>query len=141
MFDLIPFDRRGNNVFDVFDKMMDENFFGQGMRDILPCRTDILDKGDSFLMKADMPGFNKEDIRINVQGNQLTITAEHKQEVTDNKKNFVRHERRYGTLSRSFDIQGINAAKISAAYTNGVLELTLPKIQEVKPETKTIQIN
>ena len=141
MFDLIPFERRGNNVFDVFDRMMDDSFFGQGMHDILPCRTDIIDKGDSYLMRADMPGFNKEDIHIDVQGNQLTITAEHKQEISENKRDYVRHERRYGTLSRSFDIQGINAGNITAAYTNGVLELTLPKIQEVKPETKTIQIN
>ena len=141
MFDLMPFDRRGNNVFDAFDRMMDDSFFGQGMHDILPCRTDIIDKGDSYLLKADMPGFSKEDIRIGVQGDQLTITAEHKQEVSENKKNFIRHERRYGTLSRNFDIQGIDAGKITAAYNNGVLELTLPKVQEVKPETKTIQIN
>lgn len=141
MFDLIPFDRRGNNVFDVFDRMMDDSFFGQGMHDILPCRTDIVDKGNSYLIKADMPGFTKEDIHIDIQGDQLTITAEHKQEVSENKKNFVRRERRCGTLSRSFDIQGIDSGKITAAYTNGVLELTLPKVQEVKPETKTIQIN
>lgn len=141
MFDLMPFDRRGNNVFDAFDRMMDDSFFGQGMHDILPCRTDIIDKGDSYLLKADMPGFSKEDIHIDVQGDQLTITAEHKQEVSENKKNFIRRERRYGTLSRNFDIQGIDAGRITAAYNNGVLELTLPKIQEAKPETKTIQIN
>ena len=141
MFDLIPFDRRGNNVFDVFDRMWDDSFFGQGMHDIVPCRTDIIDKGDSYLMRADMPGFSKEDIHIDIQGDQLSITAEHKQEVSENKKNYIRHERRYGTLSRSFDIQGIDAGKIAAAYTNGVLELTLPKVQEAKPETKTVQIN
>ena len=141
MFDLIPFDRRGNNVFDVFDRMWDDSFFGQGIHDIVPCRTDIIDKGDSYLMRADMPGFSKEDIHIDIQGDQLSITAEHKQEVSENKKNYIRHERRYGTLSRSFDIQGIDAGKIAAAYTNGVLELTLPKVQEAKPETKTVQIN
>ena len=127
-------------MFDVFDRMWNDSFFG-GARDTFPCRTDILDKGDSYLMRADMPGFNKEDIHIDVQGNELTVTAEHKEEVSDDKKNYVRRERRYGSLSRSFDIDGIDTGKISAAYNNGVLELTLPKVQEAKPETKTIQVN
>lgn len=141
MFDLIPFERRNSGLFDVFDRMMDDSFFGGLDKQFAPCRTDILDQGDKYLLRADIPGFNKEDININIQGDQLTVTAEHKEETSDNSnKNYIRRERRYGALSRSFDIEGIDANKISACYNNGVLELELPKVVEVTPEAKTVEI-
>lgn len=140
MFDLIPFERRSNNLFDTFDRMMDNSFFSGTDKDFAPCRTDIIDKGDKYLLKADMPGFNKDEIDIDIDGDQLTISAEHKEESKDEKKNYVRCERRYGALSRSFDIEGIDAGKISAQYSNGVLELSLPKVVETKPESKKIEI-
>lgn len=140
MFDLIPFERRSSSLFDTFDKMMDSSFFGGMDRDFAPCRTDIIDNGDKYLLKADMPGFNKGEINIDIQGDQLTISAEHKAENKDEKKNYVRCERRYDALSRSFDIEGIDADKISAQYNNGVLELSLPKVVETKPESKKIEI-
>lgn len=139
MFDLIPFEQRSRGLFDSFDKMTRE-FFGDWDKDIFPCRTDILDKGDKFVLKADMPGFNKEDIHININGDVLTLTAEHKEEVKDDNKNFVRHERRYGSLSRSFDISNVDADHITASYEKGVLELEMPKHQTALPPTKEIEI-
>lgn len=140
MFDLIPFERRNSGLFDAFDRMMHDSFFGEMDNQFAPFRTDIIDQGDKYLLKADMPGFKKEDININIQGDQLAVTAEHKEETNDSNKNYIRKERRYGALSRSFDIEGIDASKISASYNDGVLELQLPKIIETKPEAKTIEI-
>lgn len=140
MFDLIPFERRNNSLFDVFDKMMEDSFIGGLDKQFAPCRTDIIDQGDKYLLKADMPGFNKEDININIQGNQLTVSAEHKEETNDTNKNYIRRERKYGAFSRSFDIEGIDAGEIHASYNNGVLELQLSKVIEVKPEAKKIKI-
>ncbi len=140
MFDLIPFDHSSGNVFDVFDKMMNDSFFGGAERAFAPFRTDIIDEGDKYLLKADMPGFNKNDIQINVEGNQLTIQAERKEEQNENGKGYVRRERRYGALSRSFDIEGLDASKINASYQNGVLEVELPKPVEEKPTSKVIEI-
>lgn len=140
MFDLIPFEHRSGSLFDTFDRMMESSFFGGLDRDFAPCRTDIIDQGDKYLLKADMPGFDKEEININIQGNQLDISAEHKEENKDEKDNYIRCERQYGALSRSFDIEGIDAGKISASYNDGVLELSLPKIIETKPESKKIEI-
>ncbi len=107
-----------------------------------PCRTDIIDQGDKYLLKADMPGFQKEDIKINVQGDELCISAERKEDNDDKdqKGNYIRRERRYDALSRSFGLDGIDAGKITASYDNGVLQVELPKVAEVKPETKTIEI-
>ena len=140
MFDLIPFEHRNSSIFDTFDRMMNDSFFGGLGNDYAPCRTDIIDQGDSYLMKADMPGFNKEDINIDIQGDQLTVSAEHKEENKEDKKGFVRRERRYGALSRSFDIEGIDADKISAAYKNGVLELKLPKIEKEQPKGHKVEV-
>ncbi|HCW79567.1 MAG TPA: hypothetical protein DG942_00505 [Ruminococcaceae bacterium] len=142
MFDLIPFERRTGSLFDTIDHMMDENFFGDMSKQFAPCRTDIIDEGDKYLLKADLPGFNKDDIKIGIKGDELDITAERKEENSDkdNKGNYIRRERRYDSFYRSFSLDGIDAGKISASYTNGVLNLELPKIQETKPEVQTVEI-
>lgn len=142
MFDMIPFERRSGSLFDTFDRMMDESFFGGIEKQSAPCRTDIIDQGDKYLLKADMPGFRKEDITINVQGDELTIAAERKEDSgdKDQKGNYIRRERRYDALSRSFGLDGIDAGKITASYDNGVLQVELPKLAEIKPEAKTIEI-
>lgn len=142
MFDLIPFERRTGSLFDAFDRMMDDSFFGGMEKQVAPCRTDIIDQGDKYLLKADLPGFRKEDIKIGVQGDTLNISAERDEssDDKDQKGNYIRRERRYDSYSRSFSLDGIDAAKISANYNDGVLNLELPKIVEVKPETKMIEI-
>lgn len=140
MFDLVPFDNRSGSIFDYFDQVMNNGFFGGLDADCAPCRTDILDQGDKFVLKADMPGFRKEDIKIGIDGDMLTVSAERKEEASDSKKNFVRRERKYGSLSRSFDVQGIDTGKINASYQDGVLTLDLPKFVETKPSTRKIEV-
>ena len=89
-----------------------------------------------------MPGFNKEDIKIDVNGSVLTLCAEHKSENDEKNKNgeYIRRERSYGSYCRSFDISNIDESAIEAEYTNGVLKVTLPKKAEQQPETKRIEI-
>ena len=97
-------------------------------------RTDVTDEGDHFLLEADLPGFEKKDINLDIQGDTLTIHAERhsKVEEKDKKDKVVRMERSYGSYSRSFDITGIDPEKIKAKYVDGVLRLTLPKAEQVK---------
>ncbi len=139
MFDLIPFENRANSIFDYFNKM-NQDIFGELDKGLTPFRADILDKGDKFLLKADMPGFDKQDIHIDISGDRLTITAEHTEETNENDNAYIRKERRYGSLSRSFDISNIESGNISARYENGVLELDLPKKVEVQPPTRKIEV-
>ncbi len=139
MFDLIPFEQRSRNLFDYFNRMS-QDFFGDFDKDISPCRTDILDKGDKFVLKADLPGFNKEDIHINIAGDTLTLTAEHSEDTNEDGKDFIRRERRYGSLSRSFDISNIDTDGIAASYEKGVLELELPKREAALPPARQIEI-
>ena len=142
MFGMIPFDRRDDNLFDIFDNFQ-KKFFDNTNASLPAFRTDIRDQGDKFLLEAELPGFNKEDISLELKDGILTIKAEHKEsaEDTGDKGEYLRRERRYGSFARSFDVSGIDEAGITAAYNNGILELTLPKQVPVEPETRQIAIH
>ena len=131
MFDLMPFERKDNSLFRYFDDF-DRSFFGG--------QTDIVDQGDRYILRIDLPGFEKEEIHLDVEGGRLTLSAEHKEE-KEEKNRFIRRERRYGSVSRSFDIANIDAENIRASYKNGVLELNMPKKAERQPQQKPIEIH
>lgn len=141
MFGMLPFERSDSNVFDTFDNFA-RDFFRKSNADLPAFRTDIRDAGDSFLLEADLPGFNKEDISLDLKDGILTIQAVHQDssEEKDDKGSYIRRERRYGSFQRSFDVTGIDESGITAAYQNGVLTLTLPKARPVEPETHRIAI-
>ncbi|MCR5088363.1 MAG: Hsp20/alpha crystallin family protein [Oscillospiraceae bacterium] len=146
MFELIPFDRRGNRVsaYDPF-RMMDElerSFFGNGNNHSVMSgfRTDVIDTGDAFVLDAELPGFKKEDIKIDVENDCLTISAERKLDESEDRKNYIKRERFYGSFSRSFDVSAINVDGIQAEYIDGVLKLTLPKKVETVPVSRRLEI-
>ena len=142
MFGMLPFERNNDNVFDTFDNFT-RDFFRSSNASLPAFRTDIRDDGDKFLLEAELPGFDKEDISLDVKDGILTITAQHKQssEQKDAQGSYIRRERRFGSFSRSFDIAGIDESAISAAYHNGILELRLPKAVPVVPEARRIAID
>ena len=133
MFELRPYRNNSSRMttYDPFRDMeaLERAFFGS--RDFLgdagTFKTDIQDKGDHYLLEADLPGMKKEDIAIDVEGDSLTIKAERRNEHEEKGENYVRCERSYGSYARSFDISGIQADGIKAGYNDGVLSLTLPK--------------
>lgn len=141
MFGMLPFERSNDNVFDTFDNFV-RDFFRSSNTSLPAFRTDIRDAGDKYVLEAELPGFRKEDISLDVKDGILTISAEHKEssDQKDEKGSYIRRERRYGSFSRSFDISGINESGITASYTNGVLELSLPKAQPAVPEARKIAI-
>ena len=144
MFELIPFDRRNHRVsvydpFRAFDEM-ERAFFGSQQPAVLSFRTDVTDTGDAFKLEAELPGFKKEDIKIDIENDCLTISAERHENKDEQKPNFVKRERLYGSYSRSFDVSGIDVDRISAAYTDGVLSLTLPKKVETPPASRRLEI-
>ena len=101
---------------------------------------DILDQGDSYRMEAELPGFRKEDIDLDVKDGVLTISAKHQADDRTAADNYICRERRTGSFSRSFTLDGIQEDAIRASYQDGVLELILPKRQEVLPQCHKIQI-
>ena len=123
-----------------FEKNAFGGFFGN--QDLAAFKTDLTDEGDHFLLEADLPGFDKKDINLEIQGDQLIIHAERhsKAEDKDQQNKLIRMERSYGSYSRQFDITGIDADHITAKYDNGVLMLQLPKQQSAQPEARRLQI-
>jgi len=105
-------------------------------------RTDITDEGSKYRLEAELPGMKKEDIKLNINGDYLTISAEHtdESEDKDEKRNYVRRERSYGSYSRSFNVSDIDVNNIEASYENGILALDLPKKQPEAPASHQIEI-
>ena len=116
------------------------SFFGTGP--LSQFRTDVTDEGDHYLLEADLPGFEKKDITLDIRDDTLTVRAERKSKVEekDQKDKVIRMERSYGAYQRSFDISGVDADKIKAKYVDGVLRLTLPKLEQRLPEGRRLEI-
>lgn len=141
MFEMIPFGRNARmTAFDPFREMeqMERSFFGNGVNSMF--RTDVTDTGSAFKIEAELPGFKKEDINIDIENDCMTITAERKYDEETGKKNFIKRERFYGSVSRSFDVSGVDVEGIDAEYADGILNLTLPKKAETVPPTRKLQI-
>lgn len=142
MFELIPFDRHIRSAsFDPF-RMLDE--MDRRLMNTAPAmnafRTDVLDTGDAFKLECELPGFKKEDIKLDVENDCLTISAERKAETKDEKENYVKRERVFGSFTRCFDVSGINVDAIEASYTDGMLNVLLPKKAAEIPASRRLEI-
>ena len=141
----MPYERRSNigyyNPFKELEEFEKRLFSNQSVTPQF--RTDIRDTEKEYILEADLPGFDKEDISLSIENGYLIVSAEHKtnKEEKDEKGNYIRRERSYGSYSRCFDISGIDEDAISASFKNGVLELRLPKETEKKIAAKKIEIN
>ncbi|MCI9432506.1 MAG: Hsp20/alpha crystallin family protein [Oscillospiraceae bacterium] len=143
MFELMPFTRsRGVDLYHPFRDLeeLERNLFSSN--GAAAFKTDIRDAGDAYVLEADLPGMKKEDIHIDIDGERLSISAERcaVKEEKDENGGYIRCERSYGAFSRSFDISGIRAEEISAAYEDGVLKLTLPKQAKAIPASRRLEI-
>jgi HSP20 family protein len=95
---------------------------------------DIYEEGDSIVVKAELPGVEKSDIDVQVENNVLTLRGERKREKEVKSENLYRTERFYGAFSRSFTLPvTVDTEKIQAEYKDGVLQVTLPKVDAAKP--------
>ena len=143
MFELTPFGYRRVSAYNPFRELeeMSRSFWND--TELTAFRTDIKKQDGNYILEAELPGFKKEDISIDIDKDCLTISAEHKSEENedDKDKGFIRRERYYGSYSRSFDVTGIHTEGIQAAYTDGVLTLKLPKQTAETPVSRRIQIN
>lgn len=125
------------NPFATIDRVFDEVFKSTmpslpAMFDASAFRVDISEDDKAIYIEADLPGVKKEDLKVTVEDNLLTIRAERRSETTENKKNFYRTERVFGSLMRSFTLgENVNAEAIEAHFADGVLKLTLPKVEPV----------
>lgn len=139
MYGITAYKKNGYDPFKELKAWQKSFFNDEGAATI---KTDIKDTGDSYVIDAELPGYKKEEINVDVKDDILTISAEKHTETNEEEKNgYIRRERYYGSVSRSFNISEVEASEITAKHENGVLTLTLPKKKEQIPQSHKIEIN
>lgn len=121
----------------VFNDVFDNNFWPFRNNHLM--RTDVEEKDGKYIMKAELPGFNKEDIKMSLKDGTLKIAANHSEnnDEKDKKGNVIRQERYAGSMERSFYVgKNVKEADIHASYKDGVLTVEVPNKKEIenKPE-------
>ena len=131
------------NEFDLFNDFFDDSFLDR--RDAKIMRTDIKEKGNDYIIEVDLPGYDKENIDIEMDHGYLRITAKTNKSIdeSDEEERYVHKERYFGECSRSFYVgENIKEEDIKATFKNGILSLTVPKEEPKKlEEKKKIQID
>ncbi|MBN0986276.1 Hsp20/alpha crystallin family protein [Amphritea pacifica] len=132
-----------------FNSLFDDTFFNDFFRpvrredggDKVPA-IDVHDGEGQYLVRVDLPGIKKEDISVSLENGVLSVSAESTRENTEEKDGkLIRQERRYGRFVRSLSVGAdVDPAGIKASFENGVLSLTLPKVQEQQPASVSIAI-
>ncbi|MGD8462565.1 MAG: Hsp20/alpha crystallin family protein [Anaerolineae bacterium] len=125
---------------DAMDRMFEERFgrppvpFGPWSEGNLAI--DMYETDETVVVKTAIPGVKAEDIDVSVTGDTLTVKAETSEEKEINRESYLRRERRYGSYCRSVTLPGgVESEQAEADYTDGVLTLTFPKAEEVKPKS------
>jgi HSP20 family protein len=113
---------------------------GAPLRRYVPAM-DLVDAGEAFVLKADLPGLSESDVSIEVRDNVLTVSGERKSEHEDRKAGFYRVERSYGSFRRSLTLpEGVDPAAVTATFDKGVLEVTVPKPEQQAPRKVQITV-
>jgi HSP20 family protein len=126
----------------VFDSLFPEYNSESSIAAQWAPRVDVLEQKESFQIKAELPGVNKSDVKITVHDSVLTIRGEKKQEKEEKDANSHRVERSFGIFERSFSLPTtIKSDKIDASFRDGVLTITLPKVEEAKPKEIEVRLS
>ena len=118
-------------------KKAERKLYGHRAKNLM--KTDIKEKGDSYILEMDLPGFKKDEIQVSLENGYLTIQASRKsnEDEKDQKGNYIRRERYAGTCSRSFYVgEDVQQNEIHAKFEDGILKLTVPKVDQKKVEEK-----
>lgn len=143
---LVPFNRRNfvrrdddfYSMYDVLDDFFSDTLTSRNLsRDTF--KLDIEEKENTYLIEAELPGIDKDEVSIELDNDRLVISVERKEEKDIEEKNYVHRERRYSSMSRGVYLGDIDKGDIKAKLDNGVLSIEVPKKTEVE-ETKKIEI-
>ncbi len=141
MFGIVPFRsnkvcERGNplDLDSIFTNFFNDSSLGfSGLQSI---KADVRETEKDFIVEAEIPGAKKEDIKLDLRDDRLTISVETSEEKNEEKNNYIRRERRYGSSSRSFYVQNVKHEDVTAKYENGVLTVVLPKSEGKKTNNR-----
>ena len=129
------------NLPNIFERMVDDNFFFDYDNDDFRPSVDINESDDAFMISADLPGIEKSDIEVKVEENTLILNASRYIDKLDNNEKFHYNERRFGTFSRSFKLpKTVKEEKITAKLDNGVLSIVIPKAEDAIKSNRLIAV-
>src|SRR3954469_1003996 len=129
-----------NEMNRLFNTVFDPPVANGGNRRWVPAM-DLVETADDFVLRADLPGMRQEEVKIEVEDTVLTVSGERKAEHEAREEGFYRLERAFGAFSRSLTLpKGVNAEAVSASFSNGVLEVHIPKPEPVKPRRIEIAV-
>ena len=144
---LIKLQPKPINVFDDMDSMIhslfntDWNFPARNTQDWSPA-VDVKETDNSFLLSADIPGLTKKDVKVSVANGKLTVSGERAFQTDQESDNYHYRERRFGTFDRSFNLpENVDEEKISASFKNGILNVTIPKHENILPKEREIKVS
>lgn len=129
----------------MFDAMFDEFFDMSPSANFMDMmegqvKVDIKENDDEYVLVADLPGVEKDDIVLELKDDVLTINVERKEECNEERENYIRKERKYGSMSRSFYVDDVDQDNIGAEFKNGVLKIVLPKVESKGRGANRIEI-
>lgn len=126
---------------DIFDRFFDEFFSPlESMHsNFNSFKVDVREDDEGYMIEADLPGFNKQDLSITYENNYLTISAKKDEIVEEKKAQFIRRERQFGEFRRTFYIENIDIEQVNAKFDNGILEIKINKVHSPSPR-KNIEI-
>jgi HSP20 family protein len=144
---LIKWQPKPMNVIDDMDTMIhsffntDWNFPVRDTRNWSPA-VDVKETDNSFVLTTDIPGLTKKDIKVNVANGKLSISGERTYETDQENDNYHYRERRFGTFDRSFNLPDtVDEEKISASFKIGILNVSLPKHENILPKEREIKVS
>lgn len=130
-----------NNIFSEMDRLMETAVAPTTRQSYLHIALDVAEKDDIYTITASVPGLTANDIEVTLEDNTLTIKGEYNQNETQEGETYHIRERRTGKFSRSLTFPvDVNEEEVNAQYENGLLTLSVPKAEEVKPKRITVNI-
>ena len=142
--ELLNVEREFNKLFNTFNRRFgfDDSTMNEELENaVWSPLTDISENKDQYILKMDLPGVSKENLKLSFNDGELIISGERKQEKEDKDSKYHRIERTYGKYFRSFTLpQTIQADKINAEFKDGQLTVTVPKSEEAKPKELEIKV-
>lgn len=134
----------GNDLFSIMD-----DFFSRGLSDISTSnmiksqpKVNVRETKEDFQLEMAAPGLKKDDFNVKIEDDHLIISAEVKNESSEDNEDYKRREFNYSSFERRYYLpESVNAEAVNARYEDGILHLSIPKKEEVKPETKVIEIS
>jgi HSP20 family protein len=125
----------------VFGNQLFSNWENMNLTKSYTPKVNITEDRDNFNIKMELPGLSREDIKLAVENNVLSVSGSKKEETKTEDKNVIVNELFYGEFSRNFNLsKDIKIEAIDAEFKDGILNITLPKVEEAKPVVKEINI-